>query len=486
MTNIHHDQPVKLTRLARRNQESHLVVSTLVAPANDVNANVFKDVEKRLRESEESPRDLAEEQLRTCIRQQAIVVELSQLALKSSDIATLLDKAVVLLAQTLQVEHCMMVELLSDSNLLLVRANTGGQELLLDGILTGVGEANESQMAYTLAASEPVVVVDFQRESRFRVLPVLLEKGLVSGVSVSIATQNRSFGILTINSSRQRTFTQDELHFLRAVAAIIAVAIERKQAENELVQALTSLRTANEQLEHTNQVQSNFVSIVSHEFRTTLTGIQGFSELIRDENFSFEEIKEFAADINTDARRLTCMISELLDLNRMKSGQVSLNLEQVDFKAVIMDVIERMRPTATQHRFRLQLDNAFPFLAADRNKLTQVVTNLLSNAVKYSPGGGEILISGKVEGHLVHVCVQDQGIGMPAHTLERIFEFYSRIESDSTRYIEGTGLGLPIVRQIVQLHGGKVWAESMLGRGSIFHFTIPLPAIFSSVKDSAG
>lgn len=315
---------------------------------------------------------------------------------------------------------------------------------------------------------------------------MLLEKGLVSGVSVSITAQNRPFGILTINTTRQRTFTQDVLHFLQEVVSILAVAIERKRAENELVQVLSSLRTANEQLEHTNQAQSNFVSIVSHEFRTTLTGIQGFSELIRDEDFSLQEIKEFAADIDTDAKRLSSMISELLDLNRMKSGQLSLNLEQVDFNAIIMEVIERIRPTATQHRFRLQLDNEFPFLAADRNKLTQVVTNLLSNAVKYSPSGGEILISSKVEGRMVHVRVQDQGIGMPVHTLEQIFEYYSRIKSDSTRYIEGTGLGLPIVRQIVELHGGKVWAESMLGRGSIFHFAIPLPAIFSSVKDSNG
>jgi signal transduction histidine kinase len=476
MNNIHHDQQAQVTQ---RSKESHLVVSTLVAPTNDADTSVFKDVEKKLGESEEFSHEVAEEQHSTCMRQQVIVAELSQLALKSSNISTLLDKVVVLLAQTLQVEYCMMVELLSDSNILLVRANTDGQRLLIDGILTGVGEANESQMAYTLASSEPVIVDDFQRESRFRVLPVLLEKGLVSGVSVGITTQNRPFGVLTINTSRQRTFTQDELHFLQAVAGILAVAIERKRAENELVQALTDLRTANEQLEHTNQMQSNFVSIVSHEFRTTLTGIQGFSELIRDEDFSLQEIKEYAADINMDAKRLGYMISELLDLNRMKSGQMSLNLEQVDLNALIMDVIDRMRPTAAQHRFRLQLDNGFPFLAADRNKLTQVVTNLLSNAVKYSPGGGEIHISSKVEGHVVHVRVQDQGIGMPMSTLEQIFEFYARLDADSTRYIEGTGLGLPIVRQIVQLHGGKVWAESVLGRGSIFHFTMPLPTIFS-------
>ena len=483
MNIIHHDQKARMTQ---RNKESHLVVSTLVAPTNDASTTVFKDVEMRLRESEEHSHDLTEEPPGTSIRQQAIVAELSQLALKSSDVSTLLDKVVVLLAQTLQVEYCMIAELLSDSNILLVRANTDGQRLLIDGITTGVKDANESQMTYTLAANEPVIVDDFQRESRFRVFPVLLEKGLVSGVSVSITAHNRPFGILTINTTMQRTFTQEALHFLQAVASILAVAIEHKRAENELVQALTSLRTANEQLEHTNQTQSNFVSIVSHEFRTRLTGIQGFSELIRDEDFSLQEIKEYADDINTDAKRLSSMISELLDLNRMKSGQLLLNLEQVDFKAIIMEVIERIRPTATKHRFRLQLDNEFPFLAADRNKLTQVVTNLLSNAVKYSPGGGEILIGSKVEGHVVHVRVQDQGIGMPVHTLEQIFEFYSRIESDSTRYIEGTGLGLPIVRQLVELHGGKVWAESVLGRGSIFHFTIPLPAIFSSVKDGNG
>ena len=483
MNAIYRDQQAHMTQ---RNEESHLIASTLVVPTDIVDTTEFKNVEKRLHDSEEHYRNLAEDQLRACIRQQTMVAEFSQLALRGIDLSALLDKVAILVAQTLHVDYCTIAELLSDDNTLLVRASTGWQKQLTGCILTGVSSVNESLTAYTLACSEPVIVDDFHRETRFHVLPLLLEKGLVSGISVRISTFNQPFGILTVNTTRQRTFTQDDSRFLQAVASILATAIEHKRTEDELALALTSLQTANKQLEHTNQVQSNFVSIVSHEFRTTLTSIQGFSELIRDEEFSFQEIKEYASDINADAKRLSHMISELLDLNRMKSGRMILNLEQVDFNVIIMDVIDRIRPTTTLHRFRLQLDNTLPFLWADRNKLTQVVTNLLSNAVKYSPGGGEILISSSIDGHFVHVHVQDQGIGIPAHTLEQIFEFYSRIESGSTRYIEGTGLGLPIVRQIVQMHGGKVWAESMLGQGSVFHFTIPLPAISSSMTESHG
>jgi signal transduction histidine kinase len=249
---------------------------------------------------------------------------------------------------------------------------------------------------------------------------------------------------------------------------------DQKRVETDLAQALAVLHATTEKLEHTNKMQNDFVSIISHEFRTPLTAIQGFSELMRDEEFSFQEVKEYAADINADARRLTRMINELLDLNRMKSGRMTLNLEHVDLNAIIGDVVDHIRPTTLCHRFHLQLDDTLPPLSGDRDKLIQVVTNLLSNAIKYSPSGGAVLLSSAVDGQVAHVRVQDQGMGIPADALEHIFESYSRIESEANKYIQGTGLGLPIVRQIVQMHGGKVWAESVLGQGSIFHFTVPV------------
>jgi signal transduction histidine kinase len=121
----------------------------------------------------------------------------------------------------------------------------------------------------------------------------------------------------------------------------------------------------------------------------------------------------------------------------------------------------------------LRLDPMVGEMSGDRDKLTQVMANLLDNAVKYSPNGGEIVVSTRVEGNAAHVVVRDHGMGIPEGALESIFERYGRVESLATRHIRGTGLGLPIVRQIVQLHGGAVWVESTVGEGSVFHVTLP-------------
>jgi signal transduction histidine kinase len=161
----------------------------------------------------------------------------------------------------------------------------------------------------------------------------------------------------------------------------------------------------------------------------------------------------------------------------MESGHMTLHRQATDLNAVISEVVERMRPTAPGHTFCLALDPDLPILEGDQDKLVQVMTNLLHNAVKYSPDGGEGVVAGQVEGPLAHIQVRDQGLGIPADALETIFERYTRIESAASRNIQGTGLGLPIVRQIAEMHGGRVWAESTLGAGSVFHFTIPLHGI---------
>ena len=260
----------------------------------------------------------------------------------------------------------------------------------------------------------------------------------------------------------------------RQTVVIVRDVAGRKRAEANLMDALEVQLKLNDQLERLNQTMSRFVSIVSHEFRTALTGIQGFSEIIRDEQLSTDEIKEFAADINADAKRLNRMITEMLDLDRMESGRILLNRSQSDINAIIREAAGRQGATPTTHPVRLQLGDAIPRACVDTDRLTQVITNLLSNAVKYSPQGCEITIATCLEGDAVHVQVRDEGIGIPSAALETIFDRYGRVEGEATRHIQGTGLGLPISRRIVELHDGRMWVESTVGKGSTFHFTIPV------------
>ena len=229
-------------------------------------------------------------------------------------------------------------------------------------------------------------------------------------------------------------------------------------------------------LERLSQLKSEFVSLVSHEFRTALVGIQGFSEMIRDQELSPDETKAFAGDINNDAQRLNRMITEMLDLDRIEAGRMTLNICPIDLNAILNDAADRARAASPKHTITPNLDTSLPAVRGDSDRLFQVVSNLLSNAVKYSPGGGEILVTSQARDGMVEVSVIDHGLGIPADFVKKLFGRYERFEDKNKPKIIGTGLGLAITRQIVDMHGGKIWVDSTVGVGSQFHFTVPVAA----------
>lgn len=317
--------------------------------------------------------------------------------------------------------------------------------------------------------------------------------GCYLGVPV-VLSDGSIFGTLGSADPAPRQINPAQTKLLGIAAHLLATHIEREQEmterkrlQGELSAVLASLEQTIAQQSYMEKIQNDFVAIVNHEFRTALTGIQGFSELMRKEAFSYEEIKEFADEINADARRLSHLVNQLLELGQMKSGAIALQLEVLDLNIIIQAVIDEIRPTTPDHHILLRRDRLILPVQGDREKLTHVVSNLLNNAVKYAPDGGEILVNSSIEGESAHVSVRDQGVGIPADALERVFDpYYSRVQSETTRYIKGTGLGLPIVRQVLQLHGGNVWVESVLGQGSTFHFTLPLSTSSTTMEDSNG
>jgi len=358
----------------------------------------------------------------------------------------------------------------ADSDVLRLAQNADPAGRSVSAVL-GRGEGMSGDL---LARLEPVVVNDYAAWSGATTTGV--ETGLRAVLGVPLVRAGSLLGAIVLRSyDAPTTFTLDDARLLglfgdQAVAALAnAAAFERQRA-------------AMDQLEKVNRAKSEFVSIVSHEFRTPLTGIQGFSEMMKNEDLPLAEMKEYAADINKDAQRLNRMITEMLDLDRMEAGRMTLHPEAADLNAIVTDAADRVRPNAPGHPITLMLDPALPTLSGDRDRLTQVVANLLSNAVKYSPTGGEIVVTTSHDGSNVRLGVRDNGMGIPADQLESIWERYSRIETDKTRGIQGTGLGLPIVRQIVTMHGGTVWAESEVGRGSTFHVVLPLAAGAQAVQ----
>ena len=277
---------------------------------------------------------------------------------------------------------------------------------------------------------------------------------------------------LVVYGNVKPDLTSQDLVIIHAVANLAALLIEREKALQERNHALQMLQDAKSELARTSKVKGDFLGIVSHEFRTALTGIQGFSEIMRDKDLSIAEMKEFAVDIHTDARRLVRLITGMLDMDHREAPHLQLNPSWLDLNAIIIDVVVRMRQTNSGSVIHLQLANALPILRGDYEKLTTVVANLLQNAILHSPPGAEIAINSQIEGNVVHICVRDYGAGFSAAELERIFEPHTHSDTSSAFHIETSQPELSIVRDIVQMHGGQAWAESIPGQGSIFHFTI--------------
>ncbi|MGH2471565.1 MAG: ATP-binding protein [Candidatus Limnocylindria bacterium] len=345
---------------------------------------------------------------------------------------------------------------------------------------TGPRELPVSRLAARLGRT--LFVTDVRKDGRFKepkIASALANLGIIAIAATPVRVGGHLAGSLSlVHTDRPREWSADDVRLIESVAQELRGAIAAAEAFQQQ-------RAAVAELQRLNRAKSDFVSIVSHEFRTPLTGIQGFSEMMQSEDLTLDEMREYAGDINKDAHRLNRMITEMLDLDKMESGRMELHREPVDLNAIVSEAVDLVRPNAPLHPLSVRLDPMLGEISGDRDKLTQVMANLLNNAVKYSPKGGEIVVSTRVEGVTAHVVVRDHGMGIPKEALETIFERYGRVESVATRHIQGTGLGLPIVRQIMQLHGGTVWAESTVGEGSVFHLTLPRGPAAQSASEAA-
>jgi PAS domain S-box-containing protein len=240
----------------------------------------------------------------------------------------------------------------------------------------------------------------------------------------------------------------------------------RHQAE---VAAVANLNV----LERLNRLKSEFLTMVKHEFRTALVGIQGFSELMRDSgDLDVPTINAFADDIYNDAHRLDQLLDRMLDLDLAE--KVEIHHVPIDLGSAVGEAVTRARAAGTAHQITTELDADLPPVDGDAAQLAQLLGILLDNAIKYSPRGGKINVSGHTEPGQVVISVEDHGAGMPADFDDQLFARYQWSANNPTTKVMGTGLGLPMARQIVEMHGGRIWFESTTGTGSDFHFSLPV------------
>jgi PAS domain S-box-containing protein len=223
------------------------------------------------------------------------------------------------------------------------------------------------------------------------------------------------------------------------------------------------------------ELKSTFVSVVSHELKTPVALIKGYAETLRREDVEWDRdtMQESLAVIGEEADHLTHLIDSLLEASRIQAGGLKLEPTDVNLPRLAERVVDGFRTQTEIHTFEIDFPPDFPRVWGDPERLREVLSNLVSNAVKYSPEGGTVWLGGRVDGTGVTIYVADQGIGIPAEEQGRIFDRFHRVDSGLRRSTEGTGLGLYLVKAIVEAHGGRVWVESAPGRGSIFMFTLP-------------
>jgi signal transduction histidine kinase len=217
---------------------------------------------------------------------------------------------------------------------------------------------------------------------------------------------------------------------------------------------------------------------MSHELRTPLNAIIGFSEVLSERMFGElnEKQADYLKDIHESGRHLLSLINDILDLSKIEAGRMDLELSTFDLPGALSNAMTLVRERAQRHGIALSLevDPRLGAFQADERKFKQIVVNLLSNAVKFTPDGGKVAVSAKVDTTHVEVAVKDTGIGIAPEDHAAVFEEFKQVGRDYTRKAEGTGLGLALTKRFVELHGGAIRLESEPGKGSTFSFSLPL------------
>jgi signal transduction histidine kinase len=273
-----------------------------------------------------------------------------------------------------------------------------------------------------------------------------------------------------------------ELHFAERNQTLelrIALVTERAEEKESKPQPLCLAVTVRDvtRIKEYEKLKSDMISLMSHELRTPITSINGFAELLMNDDSVPVESREFLSIINNESQRLSRMINTFLAVTQLEAAdkqevlKIPLRLDDV-----VKETLASLLPVAKRKRIRLveQPAQRLPPVAADRSLITQVVTNLVGNAIKYSPERTTVTVSTALEADTVRLCVEDRGYGIPPEAVDRVWEKFYRVARDGQeKDEESTGLGLSFVREVVEQHGGTVALESEVGRGSKFSFTLP-------------
>ena len=300
---------------------------------------------------------------------------------------------------------------------------------------------------------------------------MLARFGYRASLAVPLLREDRIIGALVVRRKSTGEFRPEVIELLKTFATQSVLAIQNARLFREIEEK-------SRQIEAANRHKSEFLANMSHELRTPLNAIIGFSEVLQERYFGElnEKQAEYTDDILTSGRHLLSLINEILDLSKVEAGRMELELATFDLPLAIDNARTFVRERATTHGITIDVsvDERLGDIVGDERKIKQILLNLLSNAVKFTPEGGRISINARQTNGSVEISVTDTGIGIAEEDQPKIFEEFRQVGTDYAHKVEGTGLGLTLAKKFVELHGGKIWVESEVGKGSTFIFTLPI------------
>jgi len=320
---------------------------------------------------------------------------------------------------------------------------------------------------------QSIVVPDVRNESRY----IEVSPDTLSEMAAPLIVSGRVMGVVNVESTRLDAFSSEDVDLLAALAGQLAVVLDNVQAHRELAVHVRQLEQAYDELAEAERLKDQMVQNISHELRTPMTYIKGYTDLMLAEAFGPLPVglREFVEIVSRKADNLTRLIERIVTLQA--TGMEGLHFEPIKLSDLAQDVIERWKSQAQQMGLELVTDlpDDLPMIAGDRGQLIEALGNLMSNAVKFGGRRGRVKLVAHREAELVHIEVADNGIGIPPDKLGRVFDRFYQVDGTPSRQFGGAGVGLALVQRIVAAHGGRAWAESAgPNQGSKFHIMLPV------------
>jgi signal transduction histidine kinase/DNA-binding response OmpR family regulator len=405
-------------------------------------------------------------------QQLEIAAEVSRLATSTLETGTLLSRAVNLLRERFGFYHTAIYLLDEQGKYAVVREATGQPGVQMKEAKHSIAVGSRTIIGQVTESGKPYAALDTSKDPLYRAHPSLPDTKTQLALPLKIG--DRMLGALDVHVSRANAFLPADVAVLQSLADQVAVALDNARSYEVEREALKEMREAD-------RLKTQFLANMSHELRTPLNSIIGFSRVILkgiDGPITDLQNQDLTA-IHNAGQHLLGLINDILDISRIDAGKMELAFEEVDMRNLIQSVASTALGLIKDKPIRLSqfIPDDLPLARADPIRARQVLLNLLSNAAKFTESGS-IVIEAKLQTNPdnypeIVVSVSDTGSGIPADHFPKLFEAFSQVDASPTRRTGGTGLGLSICKRLVEMHGGRIWMDSILGKGSTFYFTLP-------------